>query len=272
MSQNSGITLSFIGGGNMAEAILRGMLSADLLPAPAITVCDISAARREHLSTHYGVTVTDDPVAAAAAGSMVILAVKPNVCSFVLEQVREELANKALLSIVAGWQTARLRALLAPSTRVLRIMPNTPALVGAGMSVLCSQSDLRPEEMEFVTRAFDALGRTLQLPEQCFDAVTAVSGSGPAYVFMMIEAMADGGVSQGLPRPVALELAAQTVLGAAQMVLQTNVHPGALKDSVCSPGGTTIEAVYALEKAGFRGALMEAVRRCAEKSAELGQR
>lgn len=261
--------LTLIGGGNMAEAILRGILESGVAEPGSVTVCDISSERRETLSRRYAVSCTESSAQAIAASPMVLLAVKPDVLGIVLDENRQHLADKAVVSIAAGWTMTAIRERLGGSARLLRVMPNTPAMVGEGMSVLSADHTLRDGEAAYAHSIFSALGRVLTLPEKYFDAVTAVSGSGPAYVYLFIEALADGGVKQGLPRAAAIELSAQTVLGAAKMVLDSGSHPGALKDAVCSPGGTTIEAVYALENAGFRGAVMKAVERCAEKSRSL---
>jgi pyrroline-5-carboxylate reductase len=259
--------ISIIGGGNMPEAILRGMAGA--VPPENITVCDIDAARRTYLLEKYGVRVTAESAQAVLFAPVVLMAVKPDVCGRVLAECGELMQGKALVSIVAGWSCASIAALLPDGVRILRVMPNTPALVGEGMSVFCTEHTLEADEYAFIESIFASFGRVMSLPERYFDAVTALSGSGPAYVFLFIEALADGGVKQGLPRAAALELAAQTVLGAARMVLDSGRHPGELKDAVCSPGGTTIEAVFTLEKSGFRGAVMDAVEQCARKSKSL---
>lgn len=259
--------ISMIGGGNMPEAILRGMAGA--VPSENVTVCDIDGARRAYLRDKYGVRVTAEIAQAAAFAPIVLLAVKPDVCERALSECGEQMRGKALVSIAAGWSCTSIAARLPDGVRILRIMPNTPALVGEGMSVFCADHTLEADEYAFVESVFASFGRVMSLPEKHFDAVTALSGCGPAYVFLFIEALADGGVKRGLPRAAALELAAQTALGAARMVLESGRHPGELKDAVCSPGGATIEAVYALEKSGFRGAVMEAVEKSAQKSAKL---
>ena len=189
-----------------------------------------------------------------------------------IDGLRPALRGKAVLSIAAGWTVDMLeKALEGTGATWLRVMPNTPALVGEGMTALCDDTTFSQEDFDFCKGIFDAIGKTKILPERLFDGVTAISGSSPAYVYMMIEAMADAGVREGLPRACAYEMAAQSVLGSALMVLSSGTHPAALKDNVCSPGGTTIEAVAELEKDGFRNAIMEAMRVCAEKSRKMSR-
>jgi pyrroline-5-carboxylate reductase len=189
----------------------------------------------------------------------------------VLNSFGASLNGKALISIAAGKSVCELTALVPLDCRILRVMPNTPAMIGEGMTALCSNSTFTDEERESAQRIFGAVGRFEWVSEGLIDAVTAVSGSGPAYVFMVIEAMADGGVREGLSRALAVKLAAQTVLGAAKMVLDTGLHTAALRDMVCSPGGTTIDAVYALEEGGLRASLIKAIEVCAEKSRKLSK-
>jgi len=177
-----------------------------------------------------------------------------------------------VLSIAAGWTVSMLeKAMEGSGATILRVMPNTPALVGEGMTALCDESTFSKEDFDYAKGIFDAIGKTRVLPERLFDGVVAISGSSPAYVYMMIEAMADAGVKEGLPRVYAYEMAAQSVLGSALMVLSSGTHPAALKDAVCSPGGTTIEAVEELERKGFRAAIMDAMKVCAEKSRQMSK-
>ena len=180
------------------------------------------------------------------------------------------LAGKAVASIAAGWSLERLAALL-PESRLCRVMPNTPAMVGAGMAAIAKETTFAPAEFDCIREVFSAIGRAVVVEERLFDAVTAVSGSGPAYLYMVIEAMADAGVREGLSRASALELAAQTALGSAKMVLESGLHPAVLRDMVCSPGGTTIDAVCTLEEKGLRAAVESAVRVCAEKSRAMSK-
>lgn len=204
---------------------------------------------------------------------MIILAVKPYVLQEVLDTIKPALSGKALISIAAGWTVAMLReALQGTGATFLRVMPNTPAMVSEGMTAMCEDTTFSENDFAFAKNLFEAVGRTVVLPERLFDGVIAISGSSPAYVYMMIEAMADAGVREGLTRPCAYEMAAQAVLGSALMVLQSGDHPGALKDAVCSPGGTTIEAVEELERKGFRAAIMDAMRVCADRSREMSKK
>ena len=212
----------------------------------------------------------DDAEKLCAWADIVLLAVKPQVLKKAVEPLKKALAGKAVASIAAGWTVAQLTELL-PGSRICRIMPNTPAMVGAGMAAIAKESTFTEEEFACIEHVFQSVGRAVVVEEHLMSAVTAVSGSGPAYVFMMIEAMADAAVKLGIPRDKAYVLAAHTVAGSAEMVLETKKHPAELKDMVCSPAGTTIDAVEALEQHGFRAALMDAMTKCAEKSKKLGK-
>ena len=255
----------------MAEAILSKALSSGIASCDDIAVCDISQARRNYIKEKYSVKVYELTDEAVESADIIFLAVKPQYFSDAVEDSGEVFEGKAVVSIMAGVSVKKIKDSIKSDCRVLRIMPNTPALVGAGMSVLCSETDLYEEELAFVRNIFEALGETEILSEKYIDAVTGVSGSGPAYVYMFIEAMADAGVLNGLPRDIAYKLAAQTVLGAGKMVIDTKMHPGKLKDMVSSPGGTTIEAVASLEKDGLRSAVINAVNACTNKSKLLGK-
>lgn len=265
--------VGLIGAGNMGSAILRGMLAADYLRPTDIAVCDVSRRKLEELSRELpNVTYVNNARELASLCQMVILAVKPNYLRSVIDDIRGDLQGKAVISIAAGWTVEMLeKALHSTDATCLRAMPNTPAMVGEGMTAICDDSTFSKEDFAFAKGIFDACGRTVILPERLFDGVIAISGSSPAYAFMMIEAMADAGVKEGLPRACAYEMAAQSLLGSALMVLQSGTHPASLKDAVCSPGGTTIEAVEMLEKRGFRAAIMEAMNACAEKSREMSK-
>lgn len=257
--------LGFIGTGNMATAMIEGILRREII-SPEDIVLDRHRARAQELHERLGVRLCDNLEEMVELCEMLVLAVKPGMVEKVLTTgVRDKLVGKAVLSIAAGWTTERLVQLL-PGVRVLRVMPNTPALVGEGMTALSREHLLKEEESEQAEHIFSALGRIVWVEESMMEAVTGVSGSGPAYAFLFLEAMADGGVLMGLPRKAALELAAQTLVGAAKMVLESKQHPGELKDMVCSPGGTTISAVRALEKSGFRSAVIEAVAAATEKA------
>ena len=202
---------------------------------------------------------------------MILIAVKPNIVEFVLKDIRKYISTKTIVSIAAGWSADKIKSIAGHDTNVIRLMPNTPLLAGEGMSVFETPISAGKDETLFIENLFLSLGKIAHAPAKLMDAVTAVSGSGPAYVFMFIEALADAGVLCGLPRDMSLTLASQTVLGSAKMVMDTGLHPGVLKDAVCSPGGTTIEAVKSLEEDGFRGAVINAAQKCALKSKKLAE-
>lgn len=250
----------------MGSAILGGILKSGLYRPEEI----IAAGPRDHVSKSLGVHFTNDNSEAAGNADTVLLAVKPQVLDGVLSEVRESLEKgKLVLSIAAGRPLDYYRERLGAEAHVVRAMPNTPALVGEAMTAVTPGGNVTEEEMETALRIFRSFGRAEVVPERLMDAVTAVSGSSPAYVFMFIEAMADAAVAEGMPRKQAYTFAAQAVLGSAKMVLATGKHPAELKDMVCSPAGTTIEAVKTLEKEGFRNAVIGAVAACAKKSREM---
>ena len=263
--------IGIIGTGNMGSAILRGIVDSDYIKASQIVAYDTSSRRMNELEEDLpGVVLARDCLEVAEKADLIILAVKPIYINDVIDEIRPALNEKAVLSIAAGWTVRMLEnALEGTNATYLRVMPNTPALVGEGMTALCDNTTFSKEDFNYAKGIFDSVGKTKVLPERLFDGVVAVSGSSPAYVYMMIEAMADAAVKQGIPRVYAYEMAAQSVLGSALMVLSSGTHPAALKDAVCSPGGTTIEAVEALEKNGFRAAIMEAMDACARKSREM---
>lgn len=262
------LKLGFLGVGNMGSAILRGVLAAGYLSEDDIAVCRRNRRKLEELSDEFpGLTCTESAVELAEMCDVIILAVKPQYLGDIIGEIRGELNCKAVISIVAGWTVERLaNALDGSGATYLRAMPNTPAMVGEGMTAICEDTTFDQDDFDFAKGIFDAVGRTVVLPERLFDGVIAISGSSPAYVFMMIEAMADAGVKEGLTRACAYEMAAQSLLGSALMVLQSDSHPAVLKDAVCSPAGTTIEAVEELERKGFRAAIMDAMKVCADKS------
>lgn len=265
-------TLGFLGAGKMATALARGFLKAGLVSPGSLIASDPVAAARDAFATATGgrAAASNDEVAAAA--DLLFLAVKPDQVVSLLSELRPRLspARHLLVSIAAGVPLSRLES-AAPGIRCIRVMPNTPALVGASASAFACGAGVTPPDADRVQQLLGSVGVALVVKESLLDAVTGLSGSGPAYAFLMIEALADGGVAAGLPREVAQKLAAQTLLGAAAMVLETGQHPGALKDAVCSPGGTTIEGMHVLEQGGVRAALISAVRAAAGKARELGR-
>lgn len=264
-----GICFGVIGAGNMGEAILNGFIHSGNAAGVVTSVYDPDTDKCRALEKRLGVSVASSLESLIDESDILLVAIKPNVCTHVYTEHHNRFSGKAVISIAAGWGGERLKNALPSDTRILRVMPNTPAMVGEGMIVFESGDSLTSEERAFANTVFGSVGDVISVEPKLMDAVTAVSGSGPAYVYLFIEALADGGVKAGLPRPVALKLAAQTVKGSAMMVSETGIHPGELKDRVCSPGGTTIEAVAALEQKGFRGAVIAAVDACREKSERM---
>lgn len=263
------LTIGFIGAGNMGGAMIGGIVGAGLVEPGRILVSDVSPRQTERMRQEYGVQIAADNAAAAGA-DVVFLAVKPQFYPPVIDSIRQAVGERTVVvSIAAGQSLAHLQELFGRPVKLVRAMPNTPALVGAGMAALCPNGQVTQEEMETVTALFASFGLAEQVSEGWMDAVTAVSGSSPAYVYLLIEAMADGAVAGGMPRDKAYRFAAQAVLGSAKMVLETGRHPGELKDMVCSPAGTTIDAVAKLEEKGFRAAVLAAVETCREKSRRM---
>jgi pyrroline-5-carboxylate reductase len=266
------LTIGFLGGGKMAAALAKGILSAGLVKAGQIRASDPLAPARSAFAGQTGARTTDSNIAVARFARVLVLAVKPGNMAGLLREIRPAVTRGHLLiSIAAGVPIAKLEGALAQGARVIRVMPNAPALVGASATAYALGKTATPADAALAQRIFSAVGIAFELKESLLDAVTGLSGSGPAYVFLMIEALSDGGVAAGLPREVATKLAAQTLLGGAKMVLETGLHPGALKDMVASPGGTTIEGLHELEKGRLRGVLINAVRAATEKSRQLGQ-
>lgn len=268
----SNLKIGFLGAGKMATALAKGFVRAGRLRPADLAASDVMAAARELFARETGGRVFATNREVLQTATVIVLAVKPAQVGGVLREARDAFtAEHRLISIAAGVPIARLAEHLPAGARIIRVMPNTPALVGASASAYALGAAATEADAELAQTLFSAVGYACRVSEGLLDAVTGLSGSGPAYVYLMIEALSDGGVAAGLPRDVALKLAAQTVLGGARMVLETGAHPGALKDQVTSPGGTTIEGLHELEKAGVRAALINAVRVAAEKSRKLGQ-
>ena len=266
------VRFAFIGGGNMGEALIKGLLSGLGVTPQHIMATDVLAERRHYMHTTYGITTSGDNRQAVKESDVIVLAVKPQVMSDVLEEMAPVIdSEKLVISIAAGITLQTLQRALGDSRRVVRVMPNTPALVLAGAAGISPGPAATPQDIVLVERIFNAVGRAVVVSDAMMDVVTGLSGSGPAFIFALIEGLSDGGVLMGLPRQTATLLAAQTVLGAAKMVLETGKHPGELKDMVTSPAGTTIAGMHALESGGLRGLMMEAVRRATERSAALGR-
>ncbi len=264
--------IAFLGGGNMAEALIKGLLNAGATPPDRIVVTDVSPGRLAHLNKTYGITTRENNGDAAREAGIIVLSVKPQVIENVLAAISPVVdSSKLVISIAAGIALAKIEKALKENCRVVRVMPNTPALVLAGAAALAGGRNATADDLSLVQGIFNAVGRAVVVEEKLMDAVTGLSGSGPAYVFMIIDALSDAGVKAGLPRQLALELAAQTVYGSAKMVLETKEHPGKLRDMVTSPGGTTIEGLHALEKGKFRATIMNAVEAATARSRELGK-
>lgn len=261
--------IAFIGGGNMAEAIIRGLLREDV--GVGICVAEINPKRQEELIAKFpNVRVVGNAAEAAGWGEVVILAIKPQQAEGALDLIEPVVTpDKLVVSIMAGIPSSKIEANLAPGCRVIRAMPNTPALIGAGATAVCAGRKASSDDLDLARQIFALSGVAVVVDEKLMDAVTGLSGSGPAYVFTFIEALADAGVKNGLSRDVAAQLAAQTVLGAARMVVETGEHPTLLKEKVTSPGGTTIAGLHALEVGCFRGIVMNAVETACNKSKEL---
>jgi pyrroline-5-carboxylate reductase len=266
------LTIGFLGAGKMATALARGFVRAGLLAAGDVIASDPSEAARVAFAKEVGAKTTASNPEVAKFADVLVLAVKPDQVGGVLADVRNHFTGKhCLISIAAGVPLAKLEAGLGAGARLIRVMPNTPALVGASATAFAPGKSALLEDGELAQKLFSAVGLAFKVKESLLDAVTGLSGSGPAYVYLFIEGLSDGGVAAGLPREIATRLAAQTVLGSAKMVLETGLHPGVLKDMVTSPGGTTIEGVHELEQGGVRGTLISAVRAAADKSKKLGQ-
>ncbi|KAK1351790.1 Pyrroline-5-carboxylate reductase [Heracleum sosnowskyi] len=262
--------LGFIGAGKMAESIAKGVVQSGLLPAARIRTAHLGSSRRTAFES-FGVTVLDHNDQVVEDSDVVVLSVKPQVVKGVVLELKPKLSKKQLLvSVVAGVKLKDLQE-WSGHDRFIRVMPNTPAAVGKAASVMSLGTAATEEDAELISKLFGAIGKIWKADEKLFDAITGLSGSGPAYMFLAIEALADGGVAAGLPRDLALGLASQTVLGAATMATATGKHPGQLKDDVASPGGTTIAGIHELEKGGIRGIFMNAVVAAAKRSRELSQ-
>lgn len=263
--------IAILGAGQMAEAVVGGLLASEHSKPADLWATDPVAARRETVKARFGIQLGADNRAAADWADVIVLAVKPQVLKPVLAEVESQAAGKLILSMAAGVSTDWIKRVAPRARAIVRAMPNTPALVHAGITALAAGVDCRAEDVAVARRLFEGVGRVVEVEERLMDAVTGLSGSGPAYVFVAIEALADGGVEMGLPRRTAELLAAQTVLGAARLLLERGEHPAQLKDQVASPGGTTMAGLHQLEIGGFRAALMAAVEAATKRSEELGR-
>ena len=266
----SSMKLGFIGTGNMAGAIMGGIIKNQIFRPEEIIGADISPAGRERVKETYGINVTGDNREAAEKSEVLILSVKPQYYADAIAEIKDCISEDQLIITIAPGKTlAWLEEQFGKAVKIVRTMPNTPALVGEGMTAACTNQYVTEEEKAYALKILASFGKVEIVPEHLIDAVVAVSGSSPAYIFMLIEAMADAAVAEGMPRQQAYTFASQAVLGSAKMVLETGKHPGELKDMVCSPAGTTIEAVQVLEETGFRSSVMQAMRTCAKKSRSM---
>jgi pyrroline-5-carboxylate reductase len=262
-------SIGFLGAGKMATALAGAWRKAGL--AREVFASDPMPEARKSFTEQTGIAAGTDNVDVVRRSDVLVLAVKPQSMAGLLAQVRPAMLERHLVvSIAAGITLRHLAESLGPQCRLVRVMPNTPCLVNASASGYAPSATATPDDIAMVDKLLNAVGKAFRLPEHLLDAVTGLSGSGPAFVYVMIEALSDGGVRMGLPRDVATALAAQTLLGSAKMVLETGVHPGALKDMVASPGGTTIAGLHALERGGLRATLMDAVEAATKRSVELG--
>jgi pyrroline-5-carboxylate reductase len=257
--------IGFIGAGNMAQAILYGMVNKQLVSPKNIFAYDVLKSTLDKVSEKSGVHAVASNVEAVEKSDIIVLAVKPHICPVVLDEIGEKLAGKAVLSIVSGIPFTELRKKLPETARILVIQPNTPALVSEGMTLFASTHSLSSAEMEFAKSVFGALGKVEIIPDHLLMVGGTASGASTAYMYMFIEAIADASVERGFPRDLAYKLCAQAMVGAGTMVLETGLHPGALKDQVCSPSGSTIRGVHALEREGMRGAVMDAIKACNDR-------
>ena len=263
--------IGFIGGGNMASAIIGGILNAGIATKDQLTATSKTEETAASLKERFGIHATTDNLAAAKQSDILFLAVKPYLFAEIIAEIKDHVRPDTLvISIAAGQTMEKIESAFAKEIRLVRAMPNTPPLVGEAMSALCANQNVTETDLADAREIFCSFGECETVPEAMIDTVIGVSGSSPAYVYMFIEAMADAAVADGMPRAQAYKFAAQAVLGSAKMVLETGTHPGALKDAVCSPGGTTIEAVAVLEQQGLRSAVIAAQRACVQKSKDMG--
>ena len=263
------VKLGVIGGGVMGSAIVSRLLTQGTYQSTDIIISEPTLSQQASLHQQYGVEVTGDNNLAAMA-PVLLLAIKPQIFERVVADLKQPNPSQLVISILAGVSIAQLERAF-PDRAVIRAMPNTPATVGMGITAISASAHVQPQHLDLATQIFQAVGEVVTVPESLMDAVTGLSGSGPAYVAIAIEALADGGVAAGLPRPIADRLALQTVLGTAQLIKESHLHPAQLKDRVTSPGGTTIAGIVTLEQSGFRSALIEAVIAAANRSQDLGK-
>ena len=262
--------LGFIGGGNMASAIIKGLISSGFINGENISVSDKDIEKIAYFG-ELGVYTTADNTEIINRSDVIVFAVKPNILPKVLEETKAFLEGKLIISIAAGTKLSDIEKIVGTDKKVVRVMPNTPAQVNCGMAVICPNKKAEDSDIKFVSDLFDAVGSSVILDEKYINAATALHGSSPAYIYMMIDALADSGVKYGIPKDIALKLVSKAVEGSAKMVMETGIHPSKLCDNVCSPGGTTIAAVGELERCGFKTALWQAVDACVERAEEMSK-
>jgi len=266
------VKIGFIGAGNMGKAIINGLLNSNFISRDNILASEISKQIAEKVSSELGITVFTNNKELVKNSDIIILCVKPHFIQTVIESIKDCLTeNKLIISIAAGISTGFIEKIIESKIPVIRVMPNTPALVGEGMAAVCKGQYVSDEQIKFVLELFSKVGRSIEIQEKLINAVTGISGSGPAFIYTIIEALADGGVKLGLPKNIALELAAQTTLGSAKMVLETGKHPAILKDEVTTPGGTTIAGLMVMEENKVRSVLSQTVQEAARVAGELGK-
>ncbi len=262
--------IGFIGCGKMAQAMIKGLISSGTISPKQIMVSAITHTTLELVKEKYSIQTANDNRVVAEWSDILFLAVKPEIHKEVIQEIKQEIAeHTVIITVAAGITIGFLEKEFDKQIKAVRSMPNTPSFVGEGMSALYINDEVSKEDMEDVLKIFRSFGQVEVIKEQLMDSIPAISGSSPAYVYLFIEALADGGVRNGIPREQAYRFASQAVLGAAKMVLETGIHPGELKDQVCTPGGATIEAVAALEENGFRAAVLQAMEKCTEKTKKL---
>lgn len=263
-------TIGFIGGGNICKAVVSGLIKSGYAKAGQIYISDVNKEALGALQEELGVNVSGNNCQVAAKSDILVLAVKPGLYSTVIKEIEAEVTPECVVVSVAAGQTLEaVQEMFGGKRKIVRVLPNTPALVGEGMSAIAENPQVSRQERDEIVEMFSCCGKAVLMPENLFDAVIAASSSAPAYVFVFIEAMADAAVAEGMPRAQAYTFCAQTLLGSAKMVLETQKHPAELKDMVCSPGGTTIAAVEALEAGGFRAAVQQAMKAAAQKSRDM---
>ena len=262
--------LGFIGCGNMASAIMSGIIANGLMNPEDVIGADVFAPSCDKVRESLGIQIAENNKEVVQKSDAFVLSIKPQFYETVIREIRDEVCeNQLIITLAPGKTLAWLQEQFVKPVKIVRTMPNTPAMVQQGMTAACPNANITTEELEYVLQILRSFGEVEVVPERLMDAVVAVSGSSPAYVYMLIEAMADAAVAEGMSRKQAYTFAAQAVMGSAKMVLETGKHPGELKDMVCSPGGTTIEAVKVLEETGFKGCVMQAMEVCAEKSRNM---